>query len=264
MKIYKSRIFNLIAGAYLGFPLIYILVAAIWFDIPGSGCIRILFSPFFYLTSAFAIFAGFGLWEMKRWAWYSFLVANFLIGYHNALIAHDLGETHYKLATFLVSLMVIYFIIYRVGKEIRVPYFFPKIRWWESNPRYRLSSPVSLKRNSGETFEGEVLDVSTGGCFIKLRAEIAKDEEIEVQFSIFGYPVQCKGVVVWCTQSTVTHPKGLGIKFNPMSKEQRKGLKQAIRKLKQISVFYRRYRYLLNQDEFLKRLKEIESQVDGG
>jgi hypothetical protein len=64
--------------------------------------------------------------------------------------------------------------------------------------------------------------------------------------------------VVWRTQSTVTHPKGVGIKFRLESKQQRRVLRQITTRLRKIASLYRRSRYLMSQDEFLKRLDELE------
>ncbi|MGZ3709071.1 MAG: PilZ domain-containing protein, partial [Bdellovibrionota bacterium] len=133
-------------------------------------------------------------------------------------------------------------------------------RWWESNPRYRLSVPVRL--SSGENqIEGEILDLSAGGCFIKLRHELTQDQAVGVQFRVFAHDLDCKGTVVWRTQSTVTHPKGIGIKFEQLPRTQRRTLRLITKRLRKISAFYGRSRYLMNQEDFLKHLEELEAKM---
>ena len=66
--------------------------------------------------------------------------------------------------------------------------------------------------------------------------------------------------MVWLTQSTVTHPKGVGIKFSLETKLQRRALRQVNARLRKIASLYRRSRYLMSQDEFLKRLDELENR----
>ncbi|OFZ54608.1 MAG: hypothetical protein A2428_06105 [Bdellovibrionales bacterium RIFOXYC1_FULL_54_43] len=259
MKQYTSKFLKSIAVVYLAFPVLHILLAGVLFDIPFNLCIGILLSPFYYVVASAAVAVGYGLWEMRRWAWYLFVITNFLIGYENAVMANLYGESHHKVLAFLGSVVVLILVTYRVGREIRVPYFFPKIRWWESDPRYRLSVPVSLNRRIGEVIEGEIMDVSMSGCFVKLRGDLDIDEDVSVGFSVFGYLVNCHGTVVWRTQSTVTHPKGIGIKFRNLGRTEKRHLRAINRRLRKIAALYRRSRYLLNQEEFLKRLQEIES-----
>ena len=113
----------------MAFPLSYLLASVILFDIPASSCVSILFSGMFCLLAVLAITTGYGLWEMRRWAWYSMAVTNILIGYENAVILHSYGESHHPVLAYIASLLILTGLMVRVSKEIRVPYFFPKIRW---------------------------------------------------------------------------------------------------------------------------------------
>jgi hypothetical protein len=218
-----------------------------------------LLSPVHYLVSALAAIAGYGLWEMRRWSWYFFVGANLAILYETALVLGEYSESHHKTLAFLFVLLGVGFVLLRIAREIRVPYFFPKIRWWESDPRYRLSVPVGVAGPGREALQAEIMDISLGGCFVKLRQEMKEHDLVKLQFTIFGEELACEGTIVWKTHSTVTHPKGVGIKFNRLTRPQRRSMKTITRRLKKISAFYRRSRYLLNQDEFLKKLEEIES-----
>jgi len=258
VKQYTTRVLKSVAAIYLAFPLAYLVFAATVFNIPLNTLVRVVISPLYLILSILAVVTGYGLWEMRRWSWYVFLITNGLVIYANAIFLHDLGETHHRLLSFLVSLGLICALVYQVAREVRVPYFFPKIRWWESNPRYRLSVPATLHRKAGP-ISGEIQDISIGGCFIKLRTECRQDEELEVEFKLFGHALKCKGRIVWCTISTVTHPRGIGIKFDVLPKGDRRALRAITRRLRKIGVHYRKSRYLMNQEEFLQRLEELES-----
>lgn len=244
---------------YLAFPVVYLIYAAVLFDIPARHFVRILLSPFFYFLSILAIITGYGLWEMKRWAWYAFVLVNILLVYENAVLVANFAESNHKFVAYLVSLFVIAAVIRRVSREVRVPWFLPKIRWWEVNPRYRLTSSVKLARKDGPAVDGEILDISMGGCFIKTRVDLIPDETILLQFSLFKHVIECSGTVVWRTQSAVTHPKGVGVKFQPLSKPQKRAMRAITSRLKRIGTLYRRARYLMSQEEFIKRLDELES-----
>lgn len=260
MKRFTSKYLRWIAISYLAFPLWYILCVVVLFDVPGNLSIRVLLSPLYYLAAFIAVAVGYGLLETKRWAWYWLIVSDILIGYENAIWVQDYGETHHKFLAFAASIFVLVGVTMFVRKEIRVPYFFPKIRWWESNPRYRLAVPVTLSLH-GESLGGEILDLSLGGCFIKLAPDLDVEDDVSLFFSLYGHRIQCSGTVVWHTNSTVTHPKGVGVKFGPLGKQQKRDLRLILKRLKKLTVLYRTSRYLLSQEEFSKRVREIEGEV---
>lgn len=245
------------------FPLTYIVLAATFFDIPMRSCASILLSPFYYLLSFSVVLAGYGLWDLRRWSWYLFLAIQVFLVYENAVFAFTYSESHHRVVAFLIITTFQLLVVYKVALDVRVPYLFPSIRWWESNARYRLSVPVTLLLQNGEKLTGEILDLSVLGCFIKIRNELPQDEPVTLRFDLFGQSVECSGLVVWLAQSKVTHPKGMGVKFSFLSKSQKRVLRVIHRRLKRISTFYRRFRYLLSQEEFLKKLEEMEAREIG-
>ncbi len=262
MKNYASRTLRTVALFYLTFPLSYLVVTALLFDIPANLILKMILSPAYYILSFIAILAGFGLWEMKRWSWYVFLFSSILIGYYNAVLASDFGSSHHRVLGFIAITVTLLIVILRVSKELRVPYLLPKIRWWESDPRYRLSVPARIARagDSGSTtFQGEILDLSMGGCFIKLKENLDSDSEIGVEFSLFGVTTQVNGNIVWKAEGAVTHPRGCGIKFHPLSRTQKRQFKAITQRLRKISHLYRSSRYLMNQEEFFKKLDELQN-----
>lgn len=262
MKEHTTRFFKAVAFLYMGTPVVHIILAALVFDISISECITILLSPSYYLVSGIAALAGYGLWEMRHWSWYLFVIANFMLTYENALFVNSYGSSLHPIGVFLLSVIGVGLVVYRIGKEIRVPYFFPKIRWWETDPRYKLVVPTQircLEVSHSMVVEGQIMDLSMTGCFVKLRNDLNRNEDVSLEFSIFGHKIHCRGTVVWLTQSTVTHPKGVGIKFNEIEKADRRHLRYTCRKLKRIASLYRKTRYLLNHDEFARRLQEIET-----
>lgn len=258
LKRYSTKFLRSAAYAYFFFPVIYLLATILLFDIPLSHVVKILLSPTFYLFSLIGILTGYGLFEMRWWAWYVFLANQVMIVYANAVISSSFGESHHKAIAFFVTVFFSGLFIFRVARELRVPYLLPKIRWWENDPRYRLSAPTEIQRGNGSEIKGDILDVSMGGCFIKLRDELSQDESVQLNVHIFGMNVKLVGSVVWRTQSTVTHPKGIGVKFGPHTKNERRALKAITLRLKKIAYLYRSSRYLMSTDEFAKRMEELQ------
>jgi len=267
VEIYSSRFLKLLAGAYLGFPLLYFVIASVVFNVPGRIILAALLSPAFYLLCALAITTGYALWEMKRWSWYLFVFTNVAITYSNAVYALEKGQANYPILSFSLAVLATLLITIRVGRELNVPYLIPRIRWWESDPRHKLIIPTQLTWvvESVELHRGgEVLDLDMSGCFIKLSETIPVDTSISVGMKVFGLEFSITGIVVWKTESAVTHPRGIGVKFSALSKENRKALKAVDRRVRQIARLYRSARYILSEDDYFSKMHDLKTRpVEG-
>ena len=129
MKQYISRFLKSLSVFFVAFPVLYIVLAAILFDIPLDNSVGILLSPFYYVVSITVLIVGYGFWEMRRWAWYLFLVSQVLLAYENAILVQRFSESHNKLLSFVISIFLQIGLIYRVARELRVPYFFFFFCW---------------------------------------------------------------------------------------------------------------------------------------
>lgn len=257
MKEHTSKFLKTIAYIYLAFPVTYLGYSAILFNISPERSGKIFFSFSYWLLAITGIAVGYGFREMTRWAWNVFLLNSLFIAYANALIAMRYSESNNPFLAFLISLLFLIALIIRLGKEIRVPYFLPRIRWWESNPRYKLAVPIKVERaESG--FEGEILDVSMGGCFIKTRNDLTQNERILARFNLFGEALEIGGTIVWRSPSSVTHPKGVGMKFDELDKAQRRIMKGATQQLKKISAL-QNARGKMSPEEFNTKMAQLKA-----
>ena len=66
------------------------------------------------------------------------------------------------------------------------------------------------------------------------------------------------GIVVWRTQSSVTHPKGVGIKFDGLNKHQKRVMKAATVHLKKISSA-QNARQRMSPEEFAQKMEALKS-----
>ncbi len=240
----------------MAFPVTYLFYVALLFDLPFSRCVKTFFSPSYWILSLIGIMVGYGFKEMTRWAWSLFLFCSLGMVYANIVFVTRYSASNNKLIAFIASIALLGALIYRLGREIKVPYFLPQIRWWENNPRYKLVVPVQIER-SHAGFDGEILDVSMGGCFVKTRMELSQNEHILVKYNIFGETMEVGGTVVWRTQSSVTHPKGVGIKFDELNKHQKRVMRAATIHLKKISST-QNARERMTQEEFSKKMEALK------
>lgn len=259
MKHQMPRFIRIIAATYLAFPVVYIWVAAVLFDVPLSKCVSILLSPSYYLVSLLAVLGGYGIWEMKRWGLSCFIAANIFILYENGFIIARFSESHQKPLAFLFSAFLLGFICRRVWKEVRVPYFLPKIKWWKSSHDYQVKVPVGIFISGRNPIIGEVLDLTDKGCFVKLQTDLPLDVDTKLKFNVFEQTIQCEGSIVWKTHSSVTCPKGIGIKFHSLSRNLKRKIRIASQRLKQISSLKKESIQLENPDQFFKILENLQS-----
>jgi hypothetical protein len=246
----------------MGFPLVYLIVMGPIFDIAWSDLLQLLLTPSYLLISAVAIVTGYGLFEMKWWSWYVFLAFQPLLFAETLWVVIRSAQNHHKYFVFSLLIGFQLFLMRRIFQETSVPYLLPKIRWWESNPRYRFAAPTKLTRTkTGDVVTGEILDISPAGCFIKNRSDFLVGEVLLMRAELFSEKIELQGSVVWISESAVTHPQGIGVRFFDLSKSQKRSLKLASKKLKQLSLVYRRYRYLLTPEEFLRKYQEAEKGI---
>jgi hypothetical protein len=236
MKSYQSKLLKYMGTGLLGFPVWYLLLTVTFFNIPASNILDVLFSPFYYFVSFWVVLAGYGLREMHRWAWYVLVFSMSLVVYQNFVLILNYSENQHGALTFLISFIGMGLFLYWIAKEIRVPYFFPRIKWWESDLNPQFSTEAWIEFPNGKKIKGQILDFSVSGCFIKSKEDFESNTEIQLQFKLFGEDIFCNGVVVWITKGAVTHPKGIGVKFSELAKDQKRLLRFAVREARRVSA----------------------------
>ncbi len=201
--------------------------------------IGVLLSLTFLFVSIWAVAAGFGLWEMRPWTWYVFVFASIQIVYLSAFLVTNSGETAYKLPAFLAVTAAVVIALFRVKQEVRVPYFMPRIRWWESNTRFQPSLQAIVRAGDDQQFDAQILDISMLGCFLKTPETVTPDGRVLVQFRMFDREFQISGSAVWSCESGVTHPKGIGVKFDRSVRRYRKSLRSTLKRQAALEASYR-------------------------
>lgn len=263
MSKYASKKLKVLARLWISFPILYLAICLVFFQIDFAGVLKIILSPWYWFVSITAVAAGFGLVQIRWYGWYLFLFSSLTTIYQTALVLTHHSGANNKFPAFIVYAALQLLMLYIVAKEVRVPYYFPRIRWWESDPRYKLSIPANIER-SNDVFNGDIMDISQSGCFIKTREYFLADDAVTLEFTLFDTPIQCNGRVVWRTESTVTHPKGIGVKFVDLQKETIISLKQATLKLRKLIQEYNQKTREKNWEEYLAREKQFQSRTKVG
>ena len=215
----------------VGFPVLYPLMAAFMFELGPKGVLSIVLSPLFYLASVLWVMTGVGMQTVKHWSWYTFCASQVLATYFNALILINYSESDFKGVAFVVVLGLQYFVFYGVAREMRVPYLFPRINWWESGIAGIPHLGVELSPTEGgvPAQKGQLLDLSSRGCFIKTPMDYRLGDPIKLRLEAYGQEGSVSGRIVWLAASTVTHPKGIGVQFGENERSMKRKLRLIIR-----------------------------------
>lgn len=216
----------------VGFPIFYLLFAAFIFDLRSKGILSVVLSPLFYLASFFWIMTGIGLRQFKHWAWYTFLAAQFFVTYLNALNLVTYSDSGSKGIAFVLTVLIQLYVFLAVSNEIRVPFLFPKIKWWESGLAAMHHLPVEVFHVGSVTGTsmGQLLDIDAKGCFIKCPSDFEDLEKIKIRMTDLEMQMDVPGRILWIAESAVTHPKGIGVQFYDLDRARKRKLRGLIRR----------------------------------
>lgn len=227
-----SRYSTFLTLFMIPFPVTYLVFASLIFELDSKGILSMALSPLFYLASFFWIITGVGLRRLKKWSWYTLLSAEFFITYLNALNLVQHSNSQYKTWAFILTILIQGYVLVYISRELRVPYLFPKIRWWESGIAGMPHLPATLHHLSSTQgiSSGQILDISLKGCFIKTHHDYPPFEKVNLSLEAFGQKIEISGLVVWNAKSTVTHPKGIGIKFSEIDRKRKRVLRVIVQR----------------------------------
>lgn len=171
--------------------------------------------------------AGVAIYKTNRWSYpiYLFIASAMLISNYLTWLRFPqyfgLGPL---ILSYLVNLGVVsYFLI----PAVRNVYFNPRVRWWESKPRYDVEIPSHAKMGEIDSF-GTIQNISEGGLFVQTDAILLAGNEIEITFACNGKQYKVPGKVVYPRHAP---PPGYGVQFQ-LTPEVAHEMKDCIKTLK--------------------------------
>ncbi len=191
-----------------------------------------LLSPLFWLSCSGWVVAGAGIRLLRHWSWYVFIGAQLFTVYLNLQNLLHYSESSTKGLAFVSTLIIQFYVYLVVSRDLRVPYLFPRIKWWESGLAAMHNLPVEVYHASapeGAT-KAHLLDLNIKGCFVKSPFEYGEFEKIKIKIEAYGQALDVAGEVVWHADSTVTHPKGIGVKFLEMDRPHKRRIRAVVRR----------------------------------
>lgn len=174
--------------------------------------------------------AGVAIYFMKKWSYPVFLLSlswSFFLNYDTWVHYPQLFPLPLLILIYLVNIGVVgYFLI----PAVREVYFNPRLRWWESKPRYRLGVNSHIYRADGSRFDCEVGNISEGGVFLATsQGALQADEDIRLEFGFhkleFNLPAKVMHI------GTVDGRMGCGVQFAALNPQQKRLVRNVVRAL---------------------------------
>jgi hypothetical protein len=183
--------------------------------------------PALFDLTASGIAAAVAIFAMKRWS-YPVLLAIYGWGFIDNI------ETwrHAPHALTLFTLVVvnglnIAFASYFLLPAVRATYFDPKLRWWESKPRFKIDIIATVNDR-----QESICDISAGGVFVRNMQKLTLGSTILLRFGLNSLQFDGKGRVVHLRNEG----NGAGIQFIELNRSQKRQLTQAMRELEASGV----------------------------
>lgn len=192
----------------------------------AKGNIIVILNIIFWLS---AIPLAYGLYKVRLWAWYYFLIHS--IGMVILSLFGNDYNIHFNISTIMNCVFLIP-IGYFISKEIRTPYFNPRVRWWEQAKRFQHEVKIIIEGKEYKTY-----DISVNGAFIineSGNTEFEIDELIPIIIELDNKKINCFADIRWINKSKEKYPIGYGIKFDKLTFQDKQELKSFIKLLEEL------------------------------
>ncbi|HOJ64451.1 MAG TPA: PilZ domain-containing protein [Spirochaetota bacterium] len=191
----------------------------------SQGNIIVILNVIFWFS---ALPLAYGLYKVRLWAWYYFLIHS--VGMVILSLFGNDYRIHFNAST-IINCVFLIPIGYFISKEIRTPYFNPRVRWWEQAKRFQHEAKIIIEGNEYKTY-----DLSIAGAFVidEGKAGLEIGELLPIILVIDNETINCFAEVRWVNNSSNRYPVGFGIKFDRLSIKDKAKLKAYIKLLQEL------------------------------
>jgi len=182
-------------------------------------------SIFFFLVPPMA---GLAIYACKKWSFWVYLVLMLMIvafSYHSWQTRPEINSIVPMVILFGINVtLVAYFLI----PAVRTLYFDPRLRWWETKPRYSVDYSADVKSGDNQA-TAHILNLSESGLFLTVKQGKAPEDgaRIDVTFKDQGTSYTVVGTAIHHQRQ---REMGIGVQFIHTSDSTR-SLKFLTRKL---------------------------------
>lgn len=172
------------------------------------------------------ILGAFLIYLCKKWSYIAY-VALMIIPVTYSVIEYSKNSTM-AMGIGLALFFVINFLVvgYFMKPAVRRLYFDPRMRWWETKPRYKADFQCQVDYQNKQHWV-EIKNISEGGAFLETNSDFNEGDVLKIYFKDAAGVLALDGEVVYRRNA---QPIGYGFKFDKNSSREPR-LKDLIKKL---------------------------------
>lgn len=159
---------------------------------------------------ALPILQGFFIFFAKRFGYYVVILLAAFTTYLNFMewqIASDLISIPILITVTATNLALIGYLLL---PSVRAVFMNPRLRWWETPPRYTVSMKGQASKTDGHPYPCTICDLSLGGAGVQTESEIFKsNESILLTFEHDSRTILMRATVVYGRSEGTGHRYGL-------------------------------------------------------
>jgi hypothetical protein len=260
----KRKPWPLVILAILHFlaPVGNIIVNSLYINVSISTYIHALYLSDEWIKTLIFLLApilgGILIYICKRWSYYlylSLMVVPCVYGYFFWLRQPSFELALYLILAYLINLtMVVYFML----PQVRQVYFDPRLRWWETKPRFEVEVDTEIFIQD-QVAKGYIKNISEGGVFVETSLVLKVTDNIRINFKYKDTNYMFNGNVVFIKNLDVQ--KGYGIKL-VLNDTDIKNLKKLINIVSEESLIMV-HRIPGDEDTFEYWIKKLFNQKKG-
>lgn len=204
------------------------------------------------------ILGGVLIYICKKWSYYlylSLMLAPLFYTYVYWTLHPSLKLGLYLFVVYPTNLLVV---IYFMLPQVRQVYFDPRLRWWESKPRFKFDFETEITSGDQKT-TGEIKNISEDGLFIESDLQMKKLDVLDINFNFMDQAYPLKGQVVYSKNSNNRIGYGIMLIKNKNTNE---NLKKLIHTLSEQGLIIQS-RLPSAEDSFSAWLKRLIRQKKG-
>lgn len=183
-------------------PLLYIGIAALFYQLsPMAAANEILaLTPELRKFEIFVlpVFLGILILLTKKPGYYVVIVGSLYLMTRGVMEFFASNETDPVFPLVLTNLVCLVVLITLLRSKTRSVYFDPRLRWWETSPRYIVGFPATITRVGAKPMKVTMDNIAAGGAgFISAEAGFLKNEIVNLEFQNDSEAYTLKTKIVW-------------------------------------------------------------------
>jgi len=217
-------------------PLTKVLFYSVIFSVTPLHIVQTLYQSetILHLFNFFCLFplAGIAIFAIKKWSLPLFLLVELYV----FIINIDYLQTLYQTDQILLFTSFVFFgvlnviiVTYLLIPAVRIAYLDPRVRWWETYPRYHTN--IDIKINN--SISGKIQNISRSGVFITTNYDLPIDTAAQLDFTFNSQSKESnlKPNVVVLNKYEINNATGYGAIFHELTKNEKRLIKTIIKTL---------------------------------